>query len=77
MKLHKKFKPAICRFDQFDQAAELRRLGEFVVQVSDPAVREYINNNLECDDQAARDRIHAKRMRYIIGSTIIRLIELS
>jgi hypothetical protein len=76
MNLHKTFKPAICGFDQFDQAVELRRLGEFADQVSTEQVREYINNNLDCVDQAARDRVHAKRMRYIIGSTIIRLIEL-
>jgi hypothetical protein len=76
MNRHKTFKPAICGFDQFDQAIELRRLGEFAGHVSTEQVREYLNNNLDCVDQAAQDRIHAKRMRYIIGSTIIRLIEL-
>jgi hypothetical protein len=46
MYCHDRLKPAICRFDQFDQAVELRRLGEFADQVSAPEVREYINSNL-------------------------------
>jgi hypothetical protein len=75
MNRQKSFKPAIRRFDQFDQDVELRRLGEFADQVSMPEVREYVNNNLVCVNQAAWDHIHTKFTKYIIGSTILKLID--
>jgi hypothetical protein len=76
MNRNQSFKPAVCGFDQFDQAVELRRLRQFADQASTEQIREYINNNLECIDQAAGVYICNKRMGYVIGSTIFTLVGL-
>ena len=75
MYCHDRFDPAICGLDKYNQAVEIKRLAEFADQVSVPEVWEYINNNLICVDRAAWDHIHIKFTKFVIGSTLLKLIE--
>jgi hypothetical protein len=69
------WQPVVTGLDQFDQSVELARLSDFARRVSTPEAREYVNNNLVCANEAAWDDVHTKFTNYVIGSTILKLID--